>query len=185
MRNFLLVSIIILYLTSCSNKPEPFEVGKQYIGMLNDSTKVMDLEAIFSKDSISKFESGKEFSGNINTIEIYDTQGKQLLVLTPEKALDSTSVIASVQIVDPRYKTDKGISINSTFHDIAGAYKISRINNLINSIVVFVNDINAAFTIDKKELPANLRFDRDLQFEEIHIPDNAKIKYFFLNWNYN
>ena len=186
MRNLLLVIIlIVICFTSCNNEPNPFEIGKQHVGLLNDSTQVKDLEVIFSKDSVSKFSSGDEFESNINTIEIFDADSKRLLVLTPENITDSTSVIKSVQIVDPRYKTEKNISTASTFKDINEAYKISRINNLINSVVIFVNEINASFTIDKKELPANLRFDMDLQIEETHIPDNAKIKYFFLNWNYN
>ncbi|NCQ15805.1 MAG: hypothetical protein GW810_13615, partial [Flavobacteriales bacterium] len=89
----------------------------------------------------------------------------------------------SVQIFDSRFKTDKNLSILSTFKDINSNYKITRIDNLINTIVVTVNEINASFTIDKKELPANMRFDRTLKIEAIHIPDNAKIKFFFINWN--
>jgi hypothetical protein len=85
--------------------------------------------------------------------------------------------------LDSRFKTEKNISTISAFKDIQTQYKISRISNLINSIVVAVDDINASFTIDKKELPANLRFDMDLKFEATHIPDEAKIKYFFVNWS--
>ena len=54
---------------------------------------------------------------------------------------------------------------------------------MISSIVVFVDEINASFTIDKKELPANLRFDMELKIEKIQIPDKAKIKYFFVYWD--
>jgi hypothetical protein len=105
------------------------------------------------------------------------------LVLSPNKILDSTSVITNVRILDSRFKTDKNISTLSTFKDIQDIYKISRIDNLINSVVVTVNEINATFTIDKKELPANLGFDMKLKIEATHIPDEAKIKYFFINWN--
>lgn len=182
---FSLVLITLLSLSSCGKEANPFEIGKQHVGLLTDSTQVKDLDKIFITDSISKFVSGDEFSGNINTIEIFEKNGNRLLVLTPREVLDSTSVIESVQIIDPRYKTEQDISTISTFKDISDAYKISRIDNLINSIVIFVNEINAAFTIDKKELPANLRFDMNLTIEETHIPDNAKVKYFFLNWNYN
>ena len=186
MRNLIFSLVLItICLASCKSEPNPFEIGKQHVGLLTDSTQVKDLNQVFVNDSISKFVSGDEFSGNINTIEIFEKNGKQLLVLTPREVLDSTSVLESVQIIDSRYKTYKGISTLSTFKDISEAYKISRIDNLINSIVVFVNEINAAFTIDKKELPASLRFDMNLTIEATHIPDNAKVKYFFLNWNYN
>lgn len=175
--------ILTLFLASCKKEQDPFQISKHHIGLLTDSTQVKDLERVFSKDSIVKFISGDEFTGNINDIKIFEKGGKKLLSLTPKRSLDSTSVIESIQIFDARFKTDKNISTLSTFKDIADNYKISRIDNLINAVVVSVNEINAAFSIDKKELPANLRFDMDLNIEAAHIPDGAKVKYFFLNWS--
>ena len=67
--------------------------------------------------------------------------------------------------------------------DIDNNYTISSIDNLINSVVISVNELNASFTIDKSEMPANTRFDRTLQIEASMIPENAKIKYFMLHWN--
>jgi hypothetical protein len=177
------IIIILLVFTSCKKEQDPFQISKQHIGLLTDSTQVKDLETIFSNDSIIKFISGDEFTGNINDIIVFEKGGKKLLSLSPRQSLDSTSVIQSIQIFDSRYKTDKNLTTLSTFKDIVANYKISRIDNLINSIVISVNEINAAFTIDKKELPANLRFDMNLIIEATHIPDNAKVKYFFLNWS--
>ncbi|MDG1730702.1 MAG: hypothetical protein P8K68_03625 [Algibacter sp.] len=177
-----LLAISLLF-SSCKKEQNPFEISKQHIGLLTDSTQVKDLKNIYVNDSIVKFIGGDEFTGNINNIEIFEKGGKALLTLTPKQALDSTSTVGSIRILDERYKTDKNISIISTFKDIHNNYKISRISNLINSIVIGVDDINASFTIDKKELPANLRFDMDLKFESTHIPDNAQVKYFFINWN--
>ncbi|TBM98857.1 hypothetical protein EYD45_16130 [Hyunsoonleella flava] len=168
---------------ACNNERDPFEISKQHVGLLTDSTQVKDLKLVFPNDSIVKRIGGDEFTGNKNNIEILDKIGKQLLLLEPSEALDSTSVFETVQIIDERYKTDKNITVLSTFKDITDNYKISRIDNLINSIVVTVKSINASFTIDKKELPSNLRIDMDLQIEATHIPDNAKIKYFFINWH--
>ena len=92
-------------------------------------------------------------------------------------------MIENIQIIDTRYKTPKNISLLSTFKDLNTAYKISKISNLINSVLLTVNEINANFVIDKKELPANLRFDMNLNIEAIHIPDDAKLKYVFINWD--
>lgn len=184
MRNSILgILAVTLLISSCNKKQNPFEIGKQHIGLLTDSTQVKDLKNIYSNDSIVKHISGDEFTGNINNIEIFEKGGKQLLTLTPKRALDSTATIGSVRIIDDRYNTTSAINTVSTFKDINDNYKISRISNLINSVVIAVNEINANFTIDKKELPANLRFDMDLKFEPTHIPDNAKIKYFFIDWN--
>lgn len=175
--------VFLVCFLACNKAQNPFEISKQHVGLLTDSTQVKDLELVFPNDSIVKRIGGDEFIGNKNNIEIVDKTGKQLLILEPAEALDSTSVFQTVQIIDERYKTDKNISALSTFKDIADNYNISRIDNLINAIVVTVRSINASFTIDKKELPSNLRLDMDLQIEATHIPDNAKIKYFFINWH--
>ncbi|SFZ89209.1 hypothetical protein SAMN05428642_10141 [Flaviramulus basaltis] len=184
MRNSLLglIALALLFI-SCKKEQNPFEISTHHVGLLTDSTQVKDLKSIYINDSIVKFISGDEFTGNINTIEIFEKGGKQLLSLTPKQTLDSTSTIENVRILDGRYKTEKNISTISTFKDIQSQYKISRISNLINSIVIAVDDKNVSFTIDKKELSANLRFDMNLKFEATHIPDDAKIKYFFINWN--
>ena len=179
---FYTVILCGVLLTGCNNEPNPFLIKKNNIGLLTDSTQVKTLDAIFMNDSVVRYIAGDEFSGSVNTIEIYEKGGKKLLDLSPKEVLDSTSVIASVRIIDSRYHTEKKISILSTFKDIKEAYKISKIDNLINSIVVSVNDINASFTIDKKELPGSLRFDTNKIIDVLQIPEKAKIKYFMVHW---
>jgi len=178
------LAVVTFMVASCTQdkKQDPFQISKQHIGLLTDSTQVKDLKLVFANDSIVSSIKGDEFTGQNNDIEIYSVEGQKLLSLTPSQALDSTSVIKSIQILSEKYKTEKNISTLSTFKDINEAYKISSINNLINSVVISVNEINASFTIDKKELPANLRFDMTLTIEAVQIPDNAKIKYFMLHW---
>lgn len=182
-KSLLYLIIFSLVLTSCKKEQDPFQVSKQHIGLLTDSTQVKDLEALFVNDSIVNYIKGDEFIENKSDIEVFEKGGEKLLILSPKQVLDSTSTIGSVQIIDSRFKTDKNISTLSTFKDIQDNYTVSRINNLINSIVVSVDEINASFTIDKKELPANLRFDMNLKIEKSQIPDTAKIKYFFVHWN--
>jgi len=182
-KSFLSLTIFCLIFSSCKKEQNPFEISKQHIGLLTDSTQIKDLKVIYSKDSIVNFISGDEFLGTKNNIDIFEKGGLKLLSLTPKHGLDSTSTIETVQLIDPRYKTDKDISTLSTFKDISTKYKVSRIDNLINSVLITVNEINASFAIDKKELPANLRFNMDIKIEDTHIPDDAKLKYFFINWN--
>jgi len=185
MKNTLCIILICtLLITSCAkdSAPNPFLIEKDHIGLLTDSTQVKELGAIFSNDSVVRYIAGDEFTGAVNTIEIFEKGGKKLLDLSPREALDSTSVISSVRIIDERYKTEKNISTLSTFKDINTAYKVSKVNNLINVIVVSVNEINASFTIDKKELPASMRFDMDMKIDPIQIPEKAKIKFFMVHW---
>ncbi|WP_299397296.1 hypothetical protein [uncultured Gelidibacter sp.] len=182
-KSLIYIALFSLLITSCGKDQNPFLIQKQNIGNLTDSTQVKDLKLVFENDSVVNYIGNDEFTRNINSIDVYDKEGTPLLSMSPNQKADSTAVFSSVRILDPRYKTEKGISILSTFKDIQGAYEITKIDNLINSIVVSVDDINASFTIDKQELPSNLRFDRTLSFEASQIPDNAKIKYFFIHWN--
>lgn len=183
-KSLLYFTLILVCCYSCNTKPNnPFEISKQHVGLLTDSTQVKDLSLVFPNDSIVSYIGGDEFIGNKNNITIWEKTGNKLLILEPKEALDSTSVIQAVQIIDSRYNTVKNLNTLSTFKDITEHYKISRIDNLISAIVVTVKSLNASFAIDKKQLPSNLRVDMDLKIEAIQIPDNAKIKYFFINWH--
>ncbi|MDW5287696.1 hypothetical protein [Formosa sp. PL04] len=181
-KNILNLVVVLLLCVSCANKTDNYLITNNSIGNLTSTTQVKDLETVFENDSIVKFVPGGKSTVSINEIEIFEKGGNKLLTLSPKTVMDSTSVIHTVQIFDPRFKSDKNISILSTFKDIQDNYKISSIDNLISSIVVSVNELNASFTIDKKELPSNLRFDMSLKIEASQIPDTAKIKYYFLNW---
>ena len=69
--------IIAVLFTSCKREQDPFQIGKQHIGLLTDSTQVKDLKTIFSNDSIVKFIGGDEFIGNRNNIDIFEKGGKK------------------------------------------------------------------------------------------------------------
>jgi hypothetical protein len=179
---FPLIAIVTL-VTACQKKEiNPFLVSKQSVGLLTDSTTVSALDAIYATDSIIKKIAGDEFTGRINAIEIYEKGGKKLLELSPSQALDSTATISNIKIFDDRFKTKKGININSTFGDLKANYTISSIQNTLRNIVIFINEDNTYYTIDKKELPAELRFDVSKKIEAIQIPETAKIKFFMLDW---
>jgi len=180
--NFLTLILSLIVLTSCEKEINPFLITKHNIGYLTDSTQVKNLESVFANDSIVKYVSGDEFTGDTNDIQIYEKGGSQLLTLSPSQSLDSTTTIRTVEVIDARFSTIKGLSPNSTFKDINTNYKISNIQNSLRSIIVSVDEINAYFTIDKSELPANMRFDMNLKIEAIQIPEEAKINNFYLYW---
>ena len=181
-KTFFAVSLLTILAISCNKEQDPFLISKHSIGQLTDSTQVKHLVVLYTNDSIVKRIGGDEFTGRINDIEIFDKAGNALLVLSPKQALDSTATISTIKIIDSRYKTDKGLNSESTFGDIKRNYTISGIENTLRNVVIFVNDINGFFTIDKKELPAELRFDMSKKIEAIHIPEKAKIKHFMFGW---
>lgn len=181
-QHLIIVFAIIFSLLSCQKEQNPFLIEKQHVGLLTDSTQVKDLEVVFPNDSIVKNNFEEALLKVDYSISVYDKNNRKLLILTPEKINDSTSKITTVKIIDSQFKTKKGLSITSTFGDIQKNYNISSIQNTLKNVVVFVNEINAFFTIDKKELPSELQFDSSTKIEAIQIPEQAKIKYFMLGW---
>ena len=98
---FTLLILAVLF-TNCKKEQDPFQISKQHVGLLTDSTQVKDLEAIFSNDSIIRYKGETEFTGDISNIEIYNKEGNKLLMLSPNRIIDSTSVITNVHILDSR-----------------------------------------------------------------------------------
>ena len=184
MKNLLIPFFAItLFLTACNTSPNPFLITKQTVGKLNDSTKVKDLKRVFEADSLSQFIGGDEFTGNTNIIKVFEKGTQKLLLeLTPKEALDSLSTIQNVRIIDNRYKTKKGLDKLCDFSCLSANYNISGVQNTLRNLIVSVDEINAYFTIDKNELPEDLRYDMNKKIEVISITPTAKIKDFFIQW---
>lgn len=183
MRKRILVGLAIAILTvQCKKEPDPFLIQKGQIGKLQKTTTVGELDSIYASDSIVKSAGeGDYVYANKDKYFIYQKGGKHLLTLTPVQQHDSTETIEHIQILDPRFRTAKGIHINSTFKDIKDQYVISKITATFNNILVFVDEIDAYFTIDKKELPKALQ-QPNVTLEAQQIPDNTRIKYFMIGW---
>ncbi|TQD34878.1 hypothetical protein [Haloflavibacter putidus] len=172
---------ILVVLHSCQQeeKKDPFQINKNSVGLLTSTTPIKALDSIFAKDSIVNKDKG--FSRG-SDIMVYDKNGKELLLLDPVQNFDSTSTIANVRIKDERFATDKGLTINSTFKDISKHYKIARIENTLRSAVIFLDEINAYVTIDKEVISGSAKYNTDVKIEPSQIPDDAKIKQFWLGW---
>ncbi|GAB2780686.1 hypothetical protein [Salinimicrobium soli] len=177
----LLISSTSLFI-ACEKEQDPYLISPTSVGLLTKDVKINQLDSVFAEDSIVKQVNEGEFRKN-NEIEIYDKTGKKLLLLEPVQAFDSTSTVGFIQVLDPRFKTAKGLGTESTFKDIVENYTISRIENTLSAAVIFIDDMNVYVTIDKKELPAELRYDTQARIQASQIPDHAKIKYFMIDWD--
>jgi hypothetical protein len=183
MRNYLFIGLLLGLLVACETKTDSFAITKNSIGLLTDSTKVNALKVVFINDSISKYIGGDEFTGSTNTISIFEKgTGKLLLELDPNYALDSVSTIRTVRIMDERFKNKDGLNRLSTFGDLNSKYTISSIQNTLRSLIISVDEINAYFTLNKTELPEEMRYNMNQKIEAISIPETAKIKDFSIQW---
>ena len=182
MKKILLFILSCFFIISCTNEKDPFLITKNSIGQVSDTTMIKDLIQILKNDSIRNDISGDSFTGKFNDITIFDKSGNALLEITPKEDLEYTSTIKLIRIIDPRYKTLKGINSSSSFKEINDKYNISNIQNSLRNIIVSVNSANLYFTIDKKELPSNLRYNSNLKIDKAQIPENAKINNLYLEW---
>lgn len=182
MKRLSLLACITISVISCGRDSDPFLIDSSRVGSLTKEIRINQLDSVFSEDSIVRKNSGEQFFNSTSEIEIFNKDGKPLLILEPIQQFDSTSTVGYIQIMDTRFQTAKGLNRASTFGDVVENYEISRIENTLNSAVVFIDELNLYLTIDKKELPSSLRYDTDSKISASQIPDNAKIKYLMVSW---
>lgn len=186
MKKILIIGLFTtLFFTQCGNNNDPFLINKGAIGNLTQETQMRQIDSLFEGDSIVKLNPIKNAIGTQGEVEIYEKDGAKLLLLSPDDETDPNSVITNIQIFDSRYMTDKGLNVGSTFKDIKANYTIADIETTISSVVIFLEGSDVFITIDKKELPENLRYNPEVIVEASQIPDDAKFKYFMVGWDKN
>lgn len=169
-------------LTQCDQqKDTTFLITNTSVGKLEKISLVRDLGVIYEQDSVVRDTMKLSAGFGARSINIFEKGGNHLLTITPSS--DSIPKVQNVRINDPRFVTDRGIGLNSTFKDIKDKYTIKKIITSINNIVIFVKDHDLYFTIDKSELPESLRYVSSPNIDAVQVPDNAKIKYFMVGWD--
>lgn len=171
---------ILLLLSACAQKDPTFLIAETAIGPITQTTTIDRLENLFPNDSIVHDTLSAKVGASLKKIKVYEKGGAPLMALTPKT--DSLQTIENIQVLDPRYTSEKGISLQSTFKDIQEKYTIKKIVTTLKSLVIFPKESNLYFTIDKTELPYNLRFNQP-NIEAVQIPDEAKIKYLMIGWD--
>ena len=171
---------IFIFISCRKEVDTTFLITDTSIGKLEKSSLARDLGVIYDQDSIVKDTAKLMIGFGAKKIDVFEKGGNHLLTLTP--TTDSIATIQNVRIQDNRFKTEKGIGLNSTFKDVKDHYQLGKILTSMNNVVVFIKNSDLYFTIDKKELPSNLRYGASTNIEAVQIPDGAKIKYMMLGW---
>ena len=176
-----IVSGTLLFI-QCKEEINPFLISNDSVGTLTRGMTIKEIDSTFAKDSIVKLYAQNEELPTQGEVEIYEKNGTKLVSISPVTNNDPDALISNFQFFDPRYKTDKGLNLSSTFKDIKANYKISNIETTISTVVIFLEDNDLFINIDKNELPENFRYNPNLVIDITNIPDEAKIKYFMLSW---
>jgi len=169
-------------LLSCKEEVDTtFLITNTNVGALEKTSLARDIELIYVNDSVVKDTTTLHLGNRAKKLKIFEKGGQLLLTLTP--SADSIPLIENVRFEDARFKTEKGIHINSTFKDVKMAYSVKKIITSMNNLLVLVKESEVYFTISKEELPSSLRYGSSTNIEAVQIPDTAKIKYMMLGWN--
>ena len=176
-----IISVTLLFI-ECKEEINPFLISNDSVGALTRGMTIKEIDSIFAQDSIVKLYAQNEELPAQGEVEIYDKNGTKLVSISPVTNNDPDALISNFQFFDPRYKTDKGLNLSSTFKDIKANYKILNIETTISTVVIFLEDNDLFINIDKNELPENFRYNPNLVIDITNIPDEAKIKYFMLSW---
>ncbi|MDA9803704.1 hypothetical protein N9B77_03130 [Flavobacteriaceae bacterium] len=176
-----IVSVTLLFI-KCKEEINPFLISNDSVGALTRGMTIKEIDSIFAQDSIVKLYAQNEELPTQGEVEVYEKNGTKLVSISPVTNNDPDALISNFQFFDPRYKTDKGLNLSSTFKDIKANYKILNIETTISTVVIFLEDNDLFINIDKNELPENFRYNPNLVIDVTNIPDEAKIKYFMLSW---
>lgn len=182
-RTLLSLFIASIFIISCTNN-DKFKIEKGKVGLITTATTVHELDVLFKNDSLVKQLSegalGDNYFQDDDKYLIFEKGGKHLLTIVPKEQLDSTSTIKSIEIHDPRYQTVNGISLKSNFSEI-NANNSVRPESTLQSVTLFLDELNATIAIDKEELGLRDFSSQKVSLEQI--PDLAKMKSFVVWFN--
>ena len=178
---FLYLSVLFFILIGC-NSHSNFVIEKGKVGQITHETTIKELTTIFKQDSIvstlSEGALGDDYFQDEDTYKIFEKGGKHLLTITPQEQLDSTSTIKSVEIHDIRYHTKNNINLQSNFSEINATTNKIRVESTLQSVTLFLDELNATVAIDKEELGLSNFSTQKVLLEQI--PDLARMKSFVI-----
>ena len=144
-RTFPILIIILGLFWQCQQeKDRTFSIRKDGVGLVDQDTPFADIQSLYVADSVV-IDSVYSLS-TTQRIRVFEKGGTHLLSIT--SSTDSVPGIGNIRIHDPRYVTDNGIGLASTFMDVKDQYEIKKVVTSLSNVVVFVKDHDLYFTID-------------------------------------
>ena len=170
---------------SCVNKPTDkadFLVTENNVGVFKKGMSVKDVLDIIPKVQINKVVDKDDYENSYDDYQYFDTNKTHLLTLTPTIQDDIQSKINRILILDNRFKTNKNIGLGSTYADLKNNYTITDIEPDLEHIVLTIGELNAWFSINKKQLLDNWWDENKKQIDVSKIPDTATFDTFVIWW---
>ncbi|WP_392447847.1 hypothetical protein ACF3OB_00380 [Capnocytophaga canis] len=184
MRKIIGLTFLALSIIACNSENKTYLITKESVGVLQKNVAVQKLDSIYAKDSLvnSTYEGELRYA-NTERILIFEKGGKELLEITPAiSGKTNEKVVESVRILDPRFTTEKGISLASTYKDIKSKYTDFEIEQTFKSILITPKGENVYFTFDKSALK-NKNFGLSSDVTKDDIEEDAKIDRMVVDWS--
>ena len=181
-RTLLFLAILTI---SCVNKPADkvdFLVTENNVGVFKKGMTVKEVLDIVPKVHIKKVVDKDNYENSYDDYQYFDTNKTHLLTLTPTIRDDIQSKINRILILDNRFKTNKNIGLGSTYADVKNNHKITDIAPDLEHIVLTVGELNARFSINKKQLLDNWWDESKKKIDISKIPDTATFDTFVIWW---
>ncbi len=180
---YIVVLFVFVSIVSCKKTDDKFLITKDRVGVLQQKTPIQKLDSIYAKDSLvnTTFEGELRYASTERII-IFEKGGKELLEITPALNANNEKVVESVLVLDPRFTTEEGISLASTYKDIKERYTDFELEQTLKSVLITPKGKNFYFTIDKSDLKSN-NFGLSSEITKNDIEDDAKIVRMTINWD--
>lgn len=191
----LLLIVISLLAASCDkgenaklalngeSENDAFLITANQVGELTRGTTVRQLYQLFPSRQIKHTQtSGGFFDQVIDNYDIYSSEGRLLLTVSPTTANDTSAMINQIIVRDTLYKTAQGIGLNATLKDIREKYHNLKYIPTANQIVVSVPRTGINFLIDQHALEDNWWNDLTKEVENQNIPDSTRLEGVVIYW---
>ncbi len=152
-------------------------------GVLTSENSIKDL---LSKVPLAQIEQKKEQGEHTDDIyenyTVYSREHQPLFSVSPKGVGNKDERINRILVLNPLFRTEKGVNTLSTFGQIRKAYNLTRIEPDKENIVVIVDAIHGNFSISKKKLPDTWWNEKTKSVDASQIPDTTTIDNFILWW---
>ena len=144
----------------------PRLAGQVRINMSSDS-----LKALIPAENLKPVQNTLE--GVPYTVyEIRNSQkGDQLLLLAEESCANQVCTIFRIRVLSPKFKTDKGIRVGSTFAEVKNAYPLSFVGIGETDFVAVSDENKMTFTLDISRFPPK----QLAKIKQEEIPDSTQV----------
>ncbi len=164
-------------------KIDSFLITENSVGIFNKGMTISKVIQLIPEKQIKKKIGYGEFEEDTyDDYEIYDEYNRHLVTLTPLIQNNLNSTINRILIIDHRFKTESGISVNSTYSELLKLFKVSDYSPDIKHVVLSVGQLGAWFSIRKTELEQGWWNEESKKINKSKIPSDSHFDSFVIWW---